>query len=174
MALQPISVEQLRLESYRIWDDNWFLLTAGDFVTGHFNSMTVSWGTIGSLWERPVAQVFVRPQRYTFDFIDRYDTFTLCAFTKEYRKSLSLMGSRSGRNLDKAATAGITPIAAELVPAPVYAEADLIIECRKIYWADFDPAHFLDKSILENYPASDFHRIFYGEMLGIRGSEKYI
>ncbi len=174
MDLHNISIAKLHLDAYNLWDGNWLLLTAGDFTIGHFNSMTISWGGIGSLWERPVAQVFVRPQRYTYEFINQYDTFTLCAFPKEYRQSLSLMGSLSGRDLDKPEAAGITPVAADLVAAPVYSEAELIIECRKLYWADFDPAHFLDKSILDNYPHEDFHRIFYGEILTARGSDKYL
>ena len=174
MDLQDISIENLKLDVYNLWDGAWLLLTAGDFTGKRYNSMTVSWGGIGSLWERPVAQVFVRPQRYTYEFINQFDTFTLCAFPKNYRKALSLMGSRSGRDLDKAKAAGITPVAARSVAAPVFSEAELMIECRKLYWADFDPSHFLDNSILENYPAKDYHRIFYGEILCVRGSEKYL
>jgi flavin reductase (DIM6/NTAB) family NADH-FMN oxidoreductase RutF len=173
MTVHNISIGSFHLNAYSLWEDSWLLLTAGDFSTGRYNAMTVSWGSIGSLWQRPIAQVFVRPQRFTFELINEFDTFTLCAFSKENRKSMSLMGSRSGRDLNKAQTAGLTPVAATLVAAPAYEEAELIIECRKLYWADFDPAHFLDASIRENYPQKDYHRAFYGEILAIRGSEKY-
>lgn len=144
----------------------WLLLCAGEYASGHFNAMTISWGSYGQIWDRMFFQVVVRPTRYTYEFMERYDTFTLSAFTPEkYRKALSLLGSRSGRESDKISLAGLTPVPSYRVAAPSFAEAYLVIECRKIYWQDLDPSHFLDPAIEENYPRRDYHRIYFGEIL---------
>jgi flavin reductase (DIM6/NTAB) family NADH-FMN oxidoreductase RutF len=171
---QAIPAMAFSARAHYLWDKTWFLLTAGDFVAGHYNTMTVSWGSLGFLWERPFVQVVVRPHRYTFEFMERYDTFTLSAFPFAHHKALSLiLGTKSGRDGDKIAEAGLTPMASTVVAAPCFSEAELVIECRKIYWADFDPAHFLGAGIEEHYPAKDYHRIYYGEILAIMGEEAY-
>ncbi len=125
------------------------------------------------MWNKPFAQVVVRPTRYTRQFMDQYDTFTLCAFPERYRKALKLLGSKSGRDGDKIAESGLTPIAASKVAAPAFAEAELIIECRKIYWDDFKPEHFLDHKIHANYPIKDYHRVYFGEIVAILGDGRY-
>ena len=84
-----------------------------------------------------------------------------------------LLGSKSGRGGDKISEAGLTPIASSRIPAPGFAQADLIIECRKIYWDDMEPAHFLDPRIEDNYPQRDYHRIYYGQILAIFGDTAY-
>jgi flavin reductase (DIM6/NTAB) family NADH-FMN oxidoreductase RutF len=117
--------------------------------------------------------VVVRPTRYTFGFMQRFDTFTLCAFPERYRRALSLLGSKSGRDGDKIAESGLTPVRSERVAAPCFAEAELVLECRKLYWSDFDPSHFMDASILSLYPARDFHRAYFGEVVEIRGTDAY-
>ena len=100
----------------------------------------------------PFAQVVVRPIRYAYEFMERYDTFTLCAFQKKYRLALGLPGARSGRDGDKIAEAGLTPIASTKVAAPSYAEAELVLECRKIYWNDMENRHFLDVRMRRTIP----------------------
>lgn len=150
------------------------LLTNGDFTAGHFNTMTVGWGSLGVMWGRPFVQVVVRPTRYTYEFMEQYDTFTLCAFPEAYRQALQLLGTKSGRDGDKIAEAGLTPIASTLIPAPGFAEAGLIVECRKIYWQDMDPAHFLDLTIEKHYAKKDYHRIYFGEVVAINGTEAYV
>lgn len=174
MDLREIPVSDLTLKPFHLWDWTWFLLTAGDFARGEFNTMTVAWGSLGMLWNKPFAQVVVRPTRHTFGFMERHETFTLCAFPSEHRKALKLLGTLSGRDGDKIAKAGLTPVASASVPAPTFAEADLILECRKTYWDDFDPRKFLDASIEGHYPARDYHRIYYGEILSLRGTEAYL
>jgi flavin reductase (DIM6/NTAB) family NADH-FMN oxidoreductase RutF len=116
----------------------------------------------------------VRHSRYTFEFMEQYDTFTLSAFPPEYQEALSLLGNRSGRNGDKISTSGLTPQASSLVAAPCFQEAELVIECRKMYWNDLNPVHFLDEAIYEKYPNRDFHRIYYGEVLKIFATDHYI
>ena len=173
MNRAPIQVEELRVDIHRLWDEEWFLLTAGDLAAGRFNTMTVSWGGMGILWNKPLALVVVRPTRYTMEFMDRYETFTLCAFPERCRPALNLLGSKSGRSGDKIREAGLTPMASNLVAAPGFAEAELILECRKMYWQDLDPSHFLLPEIEKNYPLKDYHRVYFGEILGIWGEDRY-
>jgi flavin reductase (DIM6/NTAB) family NADH-FMN oxidoreductase RutF len=173
MTRREIPFEQFRVRSYNLWDKQWMLLMCGDYATGHFNTMTVGWGSLGTMWGRPFVQVVVRPSRYTHEFMEQYDTFTLSAFPKEYRDAMLLLGTRSGRGGDKIAESGLTPIASAHVAAPGFAEAELILECRKIYWADMDAAHFLDPSIEGNYPHGDYHRIYFGQIVAIYGSSAY-
>jgi len=147
--------------------DKWLLLCAGDFSKQHFNAMTISWASYGQLWNTMFFQVFVRPTRFTYEFMEQYDTFTLSMFDKSYRDSLSKLGTLSGRNTDKISLAGLTPEASLEVSAPSFAEASLVIECKKIYFQDFDPSHFLDPKIEENYPEHDYHRVYYGKIEAI-------
>lgn len=174
MPLQPISMEMLVTRTCHLWDIQSLLLASGDFALKDFNAMTVGWGSLGYIWRRPFVQVVVRPVRYTFSFMERFDSFTLTAFPAEYDAALSLLGTKSGRDGDKIAESGLTPTPSTIVPAPGFAEAELILECRKMYWDDLEPDHFLDAGIHAHYPAKDYHRIYYGEILAIFGTGKYI
>ncbi len=159
-----IPLDDLTLRSYHLWERQWLLLCAGDYAARQFNAMTIAWGSIGSMWGRPFVQVAVRPTRYTFEFMQRYPTFTVSAFADEYRAALQLLGTRSGRSGDKISAAGLTPVAAEQVTAPCFAEAEFTLECRTIYWDDLKPDHFLDPAIEKNYPDRDYHRVYFGEI----------
>jgi flavin reductase (DIM6/NTAB) family NADH-FMN oxidoreductase RutF len=165
--------EELTARVHHLWEGQGLLLTAGDFREGSFNTMTVGWGSLGAMWNRPFAQVVVRPTRYTREFMERYDTFTLTAFPDRYRAALNLLGTRSGRDGDKIAASGLTAIASTKIAAPGFAEAELIIECRKIYSQDLDPARFFDPTIDANYPKKDYHRVYFGEVMAILGTERY-
>jgi flavin reductase (DIM6/NTAB) family NADH-FMN oxidoreductase RutF len=174
MPLNPIPADKFIVNNVDLWSNKWLVLTSGDFENKKFNSMIVGWGSLGVIWNKPFAQIVVRPTRYTHQFMEQYDTFTLCAFPEKYRKALNLLGSKSGRHGDKIAESGLQPIASIKVAAPAFAEAELIIECRKIYWDDFKPGHFLDQRIHNNYPLKDYHRVYFGEILIIHGVEKYM
>jgi len=167
MKRTAVSPEAFVVAPHELLANRWLLLTAGDFATRQFNSMTIAWGSFGTIWYKPFVQVVVRPARYTREFLEKYDTFTLCAFPAQYKAALQLLGSKSGRDGDKIAESGLTPVACDKASAPAFAEADLVIECRKIYWQDFDPTHFLDPSIEGFYAKQDYHRIYYGEILAI-------
>lgn len=163
--LQPITVYELTDNVFQLIDRDWMLITAGP--PGHFNTMTASWGGLGELWNRPVCFCFVRPQRYTFQFMEQYSTFTLTFFDERYRAALNFCGSRSGRDVDKAAATGLTPVPGE-TGAVYFAEARLILECRKLYAQDLDPAGFLDLTLREQvYPHRDYHRMYVGEILHV-------
>ena len=172
--LQQIDPYLFHLRINELWKNQWLLLTVGNFEEGDFNTMTVAWGSLGVMWNKPFAMVVVRPTRYTFGFMNRFPDFTLSAFPSEYRKDLSLLGKKSGRDGNKIAKTRLHPIASQKTTSPAFAEAELILECRKTYWDDMNPEHFLEPSIRKNYEKHDEHRIYFGEVLRIKGTEKYI
>jgi flavin reductase (DIM6/NTAB) family NADH-FMN oxidoreductase RutF len=173
MQRKPIDVGDLLVRAHHLWAEQWMLLTAGDFAQGKFNAMTVGWGSLGTMWGKPFAQVVVRPSRYTREFMEQYDTFTLCAFPEKHRAAVQLLGTRSGRDGDKIAAAKLTPMASAVVAAPGFAEAELAIECRKIYWQDLDAEHFADPTIGTHYPHKDYHRIYFGQILAVSGTTSF-
>jgi flavin reductase (DIM6/NTAB) family NADH-FMN oxidoreductase RutF len=173
MQRADIQLEALSILPVHLFHQKWFLLAAGDFLSGDYNCMTVSWGALGEIWNKPLALVVVRPTRYTFEIMERSGGFTLCAFPEAQRKKLSYCGSHSGREGNKAAAAGLTPIASRFVTAPAFDEAELILECRKTYFSDLDPTHFLDPSTESHYPAKDYHRMYFGEIVAASGAEGY-
>jgi flavin reductase (DIM6/NTAB) family NADH-FMN oxidoreductase RutF len=168
-----IDPNDLKVDIIRIWGSQYFLLTAGENQAGRFNTMTVAWGSLGVMWNQPFAQAVVRPSRHTHRFMDTYDTFTLCAFPPEYQDALMLCGTKSGRDTDKVKETGLTPIDSSQVAAPGFDEAELILECRKLYRDEFKPQLFLDSRIEPNYNGSDYHTVYFGEIVGISGVEKY-
>jgi flavin reductase (DIM6/NTAB) family NADH-FMN oxidoreductase RutF len=170
---RPLDPASLRVRIHDLFCNRWLLLCAGDFTLGRYNAMTVSWGSLGTMWNKPFAQVVVRPQRHTRGYLEEFGTFTLCAFRPALRPALELLGSQSGRDGNKIAASGLTPVAASAVGAPVFAEADLAIECRKIYWQDMDPRGFAAPWVAANYPAGDFHRVYFGEIVAVQGTEAY-
>jgi len=161
--LLKVDVTKLPLDAVDLWMNQWLLLTAG--TLDDCNMMTVAWGSIGCMWTKPFAQIVVRPQRHTFKYMEQSDTFTLCAFPEKYRKALQTLGTISGRDGYKLRKTDLTLKESQKVSAPSYHEADLILECRTIYRQDMDPGGFLDKTIQKNYPAKDYHRIYFGEIV---------
>jgi flavin reductase (DIM6/NTAB) family NADH-FMN oxidoreductase RutF len=154
--------------------DEWMLITAGNAAlgAGNWNTMTASWGAFGELWNRDAVFIFIRPGRRTRAFVDDNPLFTLSFFEEKYHKALAFCGEKSGRDYDKAAETGLTPIVfgggiagGSISGAIAFQEASEIIVCRKIYAQDIDPACFLDLSIESNYPQKDYHRMYAGEVL---------
>lgn len=174
MTRIEIPFDKFSLLSMKSWGTNWFLLTSGNIKAGRYNTMTVAWGSFGVMWQKPFAMVVVRPGRLTYSFMEKYNSFTLSAFGEEHRKTLNFCGMKSGRDIDKIKETGITPIPSSKIDAPGFDEAELIIECSKMYYDDFKPGNFLDASIGGNYPDKDYHRVYFGEIVSISGVEKYI
>lgn len=169
MTLSTIDPKMFGGKFFEIWNSGWFLLTSGDYQAGQYNCMTVSWGSYGCLWNMPIAMVVVRPSRYTYEFINRHDSFTLCAFPEEYRSDLTYLGTHSGRDGDKIAQTPLTTTAARQVAAPIFEQAELAVECRRIYWQDLQPENFRDERIPPHYPEGDHHRMLLGEILAVSG-----
>jgi flavin reductase (DIM6/NTAB) family NADH-FMN oxidoreductase RutF len=168
-----IRFDELAFPVFRIWKKEWFLLTAGDFQNGSYNSMTVAWGCVGALWDTPVVMVVVRPSRYTFEFMEKYPDYTLCHFPKEYKKQLLLFGSRSGRDVNKIEQGRLTPIASRVVSAPSFEQADLILECSHAYADDYNPEALLSGHLREGKRSTQEHRFYYGEIRAIFGVESF-
>lgn len=165
-----IDILKWQTDIVNLWMNRWFVLTSG--TIDDCNMMTVSWGSIGCIWNKPFAQILVRPQRYTYNYTEKYDTFTLCAFPEEYRESLQTLGTISGRRGDKLSMTDLTLKKSAKIAAPGYNEASLILECKKVYTQDLDPKGFLDKTIQKNYPINDYHRLYFGEILAAFKSDQ--
>jgi flavin reductase (DIM6/NTAB) family NADH-FMN oxidoreductase RutF len=164
-SMKPKGIQE---NVFRLFDSDWTLITAGTLK--RWNTMTASWGGLGILWNKPVAFVFIRPTRYTWEFAERAARFTLSFFPERYRKALAFCGSHSGRDTDKAAATGLVPFA----PSPgcvSFRQARLILECRKLYFQDIDPKHFLRPGIVKLYPQRDFHRLYVGEITRVLSAE---
>lgn len=159
---KSIKPETIGDNVFRLIGSDWMLITAGDKKS--FNTMTASWGGLGVLWNKNVSTIFVRPQRYTHEFLERAGTYTLSFFDETYRGVLNFCGAKSGREVDKVKETGLTP-AQTPGGSPCFAEARLVIECRKIYFQDLNPANFLDPKIDANYPIRDYHRMYIGEII---------
>ena len=151
----------LKENVFKLIDLDWMLVTAG--TPERWNTMTASWGGLGVLWNRPVTFVFVRPTRYTYEFMEASERFTLSFFTKTYRKALVFCGSKSGRDYDKARETGLEPVSL-FRDTVTFRQARLALVCRKLYTTDLDPRRFLDPKIDGNYPKQDYHRVYVGEI----------
>lgn len=160
--LQQIDLKDLSPRIFSLFQMRTPLLTAGDAQC--LNTMTIGWGGLGTLWSRPVCTVYVRPQRYTYEFMERSGWYTVSVLDDGYRDALQLCGSKSGRDLDKVKACGLTP-AFSPEGAPYLEEASLVLVCRKLYADDLCPERFVDASIDGAvYPAKDYHRFYIGEV----------
>lgn len=167
--MKEIPVSELNMNPMTMIAKEWMLVTAGNAERG-YNTMTASWGHLGSMWGHggglPTAVIYLRPQRYTKEFVDREELFTLSVFPETYKKALGYLGSHSGRDGDKVATAGLTPVFGE--DCTWFAEAKLVLVCRKLYRGTLSEDGFIDKSIVaDHYPNRDFHDMYIGEILKV-------
>ena len=160
--MRELDPKTLTENVFRLFDDRWTLITAG--TRENCNTMTASWGGLGVLWNKPVATIYVRPQRYTYGFLEQSDWFTLSFLPEDRREALAYCGSASGRDGDKFAACGLHPAFAD--DAPYVEEADLVLVCRKRYWNDLDPSA-MDDTGLQFYDAQDYHRMYIGEIIKV-------
>lgn len=162
--MRNISPKEITGNPFAMIGDQWMLITAGSGE--HCNTMTASWGGLGVLWNTPVATCYVRPQRYTKEFLDREEYFTLTFFGEEHRKALALCGSKSGRDMDKVKECGFT-VKTAACGAPYFEQAELVIVCRKRYAQDFDPAAIPEDVKEKQYPNADYHTMYIGEIVEV-------
>jgi len=161
----PIKPTEITDNVFKLLDKDWMLITAGTLE--HYNTMTASWGHMGIMWNLPIAMAWIRPQRYTFEFTEQYSHFTLSFFTDAYRKALNFCGAHSGRDYDKAARTGLTPVATQKGNV-FFREARLVMECRKVYSDNLKKEHFILPEVAQkHYPKGDFHRFYMGEITGV-------
>lgn len=160
--LQSIDIEKINESAVRLIGSDWMLVSAGT-VNDH-NTMTAAWGSLGFLWKMPVATIFIRPQRYTYDFVEKSDYFSICFFEEKHREILNFCGKVSGRDVNKAKEMGLEAVDYEN-QAMYFSQARLVMICKKIYYQDLDPKHFLDAGIERLYPQQDYHRMYIGEIV---------
>lgn len=164
--MKEISWKELQCNPMSLIGDSWMLITAGSEAEG-YNTMTASWGQLGSLWgegkTRPVATVYIRPQRYTKQFVDRSERFTLSFMGDGCKKQTGYLGSVSGKDEDKLAKVGFRPLFLDGTTA--IEGAELILVCRKLARMPLKEEHFTDASLVDFcYPERDFHDIYVGEI----------
>lgn len=167
MTKQDISVLG-KENAFDLIGKEWMLVTAGKMDNAKsFNTMTASWGGMGWLWNKPVAFLFIRPERYTHQFIDTNDRLTLSFFPEECRKALQICGSKSGRDMDKVKEAGLTATSLES-GAVTFQEARMTLDCRKLFKSEMEAANFIDKDILERWyndmPGGGMHTVYVVEI----------
>lgn len=161
---QSVDPKSLDQNVFSLIGDQWMLITAG---TGEaLNTMTASWGGLGVIWGAPAATCYIRPQRYTKEFVDREEYFTLTFFPEEYRKALSLCGSKSGREIDKVKECGFTVKTASC-GAPYFEEAQLVLVCRKRFAQAMDPSNIPQEIKEKWYPQKDYHTMYIGEIIEV-------
>lgn len=165
---KSLSPEDFKENPFTAIGKDWMLVTAGTIE--QWNTMTAAWGGLGYLWNREAAFAFVRPNRYTYGFMEKNDHYTLSFFPPEQRRMLNFCGTHSGRDTDKAKETGITPFSPTGATIS-FEEARLILICKKIYTQDLDPRFFLDPAIHDAYPEKQYHRMYVGEVAEILTAE---
>ena len=160
--MKEINIKDVKENLVKMIAHDWFLIGAKNKDSS--NMMTASWGMIGNLWNKEVVNVYVRPTRYTYEFMESSDTFSCSFFDGSYRKELSLCGTKSGRDINKVKECHFDEIFIE--NAPVYKQAKCTIICRKIATYDLHPNQFIDESIEKHYQ-NDYHRVYTGEILKV-------
>ena len=156
-------MKELELKVFEAFDKDWALVTAGSGA--HFNTMAISWGGLGTLWGKSVATVYVKPIRYTHEFLDQYDHFTLSFFDPAYRKDLALLGTLSGRDGDKLAQTALH--ACPVGPSVGFREARRTLLCKKIYRQAMIRETMPPEAVQTFYTEEEPHTMFIGEVLEI-------
>lgn len=155
--MNSINPMMIKGNVFKLIAEDWALIGAGN--RDKFNMMTASWLNMGELWNEKIVTIFVRPQRYTYEFTEREKYFSVSFFDEQHRDMLKTMGSKSGREIDKMHYEGLTPVFDKTV---YFEEAKLTLICRKLYYDDLNPKHFLESFIQDKYPINDYHRFYIG------------
>ena len=149
------------------------LLLASTKRSGDSNVMTIGWGTVGITWGKPIFVVLVRPSRYTYEFIEDSGAFTVNVPTEEMRRWVSVCGTRSGRDLDKFAAHNMTTSPGQMVDAVTIDASPMVYECKVVHCNDVVPANLSREIEVGSYGGHNYHRVYYGEILGAYASEGY-
>lgn len=158
---KEISPEQFEYNPFKIIGKDWMLITAGK--EGKVNTMTASWGGLGVMWGKNVAFAVLRPQRYTKEFVDNSESFSLSFYDSSYKKQLGYLGSVSGRQENKIEKAGLK--VAHVDKVPYFEEANMVIVCEKLYAQEYKPDCFIAKELDgEWYPDKDYHTLYVSEV----------
>ena len=161
IEIQPENFDQ---SPFKLIGKDWMLVTAE--YSEKVNTMTASWGGFGVMWFKNVAYIVIRPQRYTKEFIDNSDNFSLTFFDESFKKYLNYLGTVSGRDEDKIKKLNLT--VSYIDKTPDFEEANMVILCKKLYAQEFNPECFIDKKLNEKcYPNKDHHTLYIAEVTKI-------
>lgn len=167
--LKKQSIDEFTCNPVNQFDKKWALVTAGD--ASGVNTMTISWGAVGELWGKSVTFTFIRPQRYTKQFIDRQQTYSVCFFDEAYREELSYLGRVSGKDEDKIRNSGLT--VAFVDGTPYFEQAQTVLICKKLYSQKLEKAAFLAPEIPQKvYAGDDYHTMYISEILSLYQAER--
>ena len=163
LGYTQIDPAEIKDNLIRLIASDWMLVTSG--TPEKFNTMTANWGGMGYLWNKNVVFVFVRPERYTYGFIENTEGFTLTFFDEKYRDALNLCGVKSGRNCDKVAATGLTPCFTQS-GYPAFTEARIVLECRKLYANQLTRDAFIDGEPLKKHYSTSggLHKVYIAEI----------
>lgn len=139
--------------------DEWMLISAGD--EDGYNMMTASWGFAGEMWGSDSVIAMIRPQRYTMEFVENYDYFTL-SFYGDNKEIHKVCGSRSGRDVNKTKLTGLTPVFSD--DTVYFEEARLVLICKKQYVQRLEENCFIQKEPLKWYENKDYHYMIIGKI----------
>lgn len=165
MGFQEVGIETLEMNPFQKIGKQWMLITAGD--EQKCNTMTASWGGVGIMWGKNIVSAYIRPQRYTKEFVDQNEMFTISFLSEEYRKALNICGSVSGREAeDKWEKAGLNPYFTDGTAA--VEEAELVLVCKKLYAQEMLPECFIEKECdAKWYPQKDYHIMYMAEIVKV-------
>ncbi len=156
--MKVIPLNELDKNVFSLYKDDWALLSAGNNES--FNTMTVSWGGFGFLWNKPVVYSYVRPTRFTYEFTEKHDYFTLTFLKDGYREDLAYLGKASGRDENKIAKTKLSPIFIDGIPT--FSQAKYVLVCKKAYISDIKLENFVDDSTKKIYTDDNLHRQYIG------------
>lgn len=164
--MKTLEIKELSENFFETISKEWMLITSG--TKNKFNTMTASWGGIGFLWNKPVAFVFIRPERYTYEFTEKNEFMTLSFLGEENRNIYQICGSKSGRDTDKIKETGLQPIFTPLGNI-TYKQARLTLECRKLYRQQLTPENFTDRDLIHKWyeEHGDFHEMYIVDIVHI-------
>ena len=156
-------MNKLLIDAFDEFGNQWALVAAGTMAD--HNAMTISWGGVGCLWGKSVVTVYVRPNRYTYKFMEENEYFTVSFYPEHCKQALGIMGSKSGRDCDKDAEAGLTPVA--VGETVTYKEARRTLVCRKLFAQDMLAENFTPEVIRKFYGSEPAHKMYIGEIVEI-------
>ena len=159
MSFRKISAKELNENFIKNISEEWMLITAGS--ENGYNMMTASWGFMGEMWGSDCVVAAVRPQRYTMEFIDKNDYFTL-SFYGDKKEIHKICGSMSGRDVNKTELTGLTPIYSD--NTVYFNEARLVFICKKQYVAPLIESGFCDTAPLDKWYNNDLHNMIIGKI----------
>ena len=164
MRLTSVDPKSLTPAILGVFDTRYPLLTAGD--RSGCNTMTIGWCQLGCLWRTPVCTVYVRPERYTYEFMESHDYFTVSVLPANLKETLMTCGTKSGRDLDKVRECGLTVAYGE-GDAPYFEEAEWVLVCKKIYAQDFREDCVTDRETVMPCYGKDggWHRAYTGKVV---------